>query len=98
QACHVRTKRSWDGDRAVLVLIVLHDGKQEPPDGDARAIEGVNELSPLAAAWPVPCIHATRLEVSAVRTAGDFAIGLLTRQPDFDVVGLASTETHVAAA
>ena len=43
-------------------------------------------------------IHPPRLEIAAHRTGRDFAIGLLTRQPDFDVIGLAGAEPHVAGA
>ncbi|MCW0417619.1 hypothetical protein NB689_003373 [Xanthomonas sacchari] len=43
-------------------------------------------------------LHAPRLEVAAVGAGGDLAIGLLRRQPDFQVVGLAGREAHVAGA
>ena len=43
-------------------------------------------------------IHAAGLIVTTVRTRTDFAIGVLARQPDFEVVGLARPCPHIARA
>src|SRR3546814_1015249 len=43
-------------------------------------------------------VHAPRLEIAAVRTARNLAIGALSGQPDFEVIGLARRESHVARA
>ncbi len=43
-------------------------------------------------------VHAARLEVAAHRAGRDFAIHVLARQPDLDVVGLLRGEAHVAGA
>src|SRR3546814_5762765 len=43
-------------------------------------------------------VHAARLEIAAVRAARNLAVAVLPRQPDFEVIGLARGEAHVAAA
>jgi hypothetical protein len=63
------------GYRAVLVLVGFHHGDKRAADGDAGAIEGVDELGPAVA--PEASFHAARLEIAADRAGGDLAIGLL---------------------
>src|SRR5690348_11854264 len=98
QAVHVRTQRCGNGDRSILLLIVLEDGDQGAPDREARAVQRVNEARALLARLAPARLHAPRLELAAVRAARDLAIGILARQPDLDVVGLLRREAHVAGA
>src|SRR3989338_2944994 len=88
QPAHVRLERLGNGDGTVLLLVVLHDRDERAPDGKAGAVQRVDEARVLFAFRPVARIHAPRLEVAADRAGGNFAIGLLPRQPDLDVVGL----------
>src|SRR5690348_2226807 len=46
---------------------------------------------------PVPRVHAARLELTADRAGRNFTVGILARQPDFDVIGLLRGEAHVAS-
>lgn len=43
-------------------------------------------------------VGATGLEVAAVGAGADLLVGVVTRQPDFDVVGLTGREAQVAGA
>ena len=40
--------------------------------------------------------HTACLEIFAVGAAGNFAVGVLRRNPNFQVIGFGCTETHVA--
>ena len=46
----------------------------------------------------VTCLHTACLEVAAVGTGRNFAVLVLARHPDFQVVGLGRAEAHVAGA
>ena len=98
QAAHVGHERVRDGDAAILLLVVLQDGDQRAADGEAGAVEGMDEAVVLAALGAVARVHAPRLEVAANGTGGDLAVGVLPRQPHLDVVGLARRKPHVARA
>ena len=39
--------------------------------------------------------HTAGLEVLAIGAGGDFAIGVLSRNPDLNIKGLSSGEAHV---
>src|SRR4051812_13178478 len=94
-AAQIRPQRRGNHHRAVRLLVVLEDGDQRAPDGEAGAVERVRE-SGLAALGAVADVGATRLEVLAVAARGDLAIRLLARQPDLEVVGLRRREADVA--
>src|SRR5262245_18614705 len=98
KAVHVGTQRGGNGDRSILLLIVLEDGDQGAPDREARAVQGVHEARALLARLAAARLNAPRLELAAIRATGDLAIGVLARQPDLDVVGLLRREAHVAGA
>src|SRR5215469_7111106 len=95
---HIGLQRVGHGDAAILLLIILQDGDEGAADGDARAVERMDEARPLPLLRAKAPIHAPRLEVAAIGAARDLAIGLLSRQPYLDVVGLARGETHIAGA
>src|SRR5579862_1609335 len=86
------------GDAAALVLVVLHQRHQGAANGEAGAVQGVDEARPLLTGFPAAGVHPPGLEVSAVRAGADLAVHALARQPDLDVVGLARREAHVAGA
>ena len=96
QAAHIGLQHVGDADGAVRLLIILQDGDQRAADGDARAVQRMDEAGVLGALRAVARIHAAGLEVAAHRAGGNLAIGPLPRQPDLDVVGLLRGEAHVA--
>ena len=48
EAAHVGPQHVRNGDAAILVLIVLHDGDQRAADGDARTVQRMDEQVALA--------------------------------------------------
>src|SRR5262245_2668169 len=98
EAVHVGTQRGGNGDRSILLLIIFENGDQCPPDRETGAVQGVDEARALLARLAAARLHAPRLELAAVRAAGDLAIHVLPRQPDLDVVGLLRREAHVPGA
>src|SRR5712692_457404 len=89
EAAHVGLERVGHRDRAVALLAILEHRDERSAHGEAGAVERVDEARPLAFLRTEPRLHAPRLEIAAVRAAGDLAIGVLAGQPDLDVVGLA---------
>ena len=87
-AAHIGPKRIRNGDRAVGVLVVLHDGDQRAADRDAGPVQGVDEAVALPLLRPEAGLHPPRLEVAADRARRNFAERPLPRQPDLDVIGL----------
>src|SRR5262245_53842716 len=71
------------GDRAALVLEVLHD-REQGPGGGPGPVERVHEFE-----LPVPAepdVQPARLVVGGVRARRDLAVALLGREPRLDVV------------
>src|SRR3990170_8143013 len=98
EAAHVRPENFGDGDGAVGLLVVLEDGGPGPTDGDAGAIQGVDEfclrprVSAVANGGP-PCLKI--LEVTAGR---DLPVELLAWKPHLEIVGLCGGKAQVARA
>ena len=92
----VGAQRLGHDHAAVLLLVVLEDRDQRPADGEAGAVEGVDEAGLLRVLGPAAGVHPAGLEVAAVRAARDLAIAALPGQPDLDVVGPARGEAGVA--
>ncbi len=97
-AVHVGLEGVGDADGAVGLLVVLEDGEIGAADGEAAAVEGVDELGFLGAFGLVADVGAAGLEALEVGAGGDLAVGLLAGEPDFEVVGLGGAEAHVAGA
>src|SRR4051812_25927911 len=97
-AIHIGAEHLGNEDAAIGALIILEHRDQRAPDCQAGAVEGVNMAQPAAAARPVAGFHAPRLEIAAYRAARYFAIGILTGEPHFEIVGHARAEAHVAGA
>src|SRR5690606_16835694 len=85
-------------DAAVGLLILLEDRDHRPAHREPRTVEGMEQLGLLALGGAMADLRAPRLEVAAVRAAGNLAILLLTGKPDLEVVGLARGEAEIARA
>src|SRR5579864_4166039 len=96
QAAHIRLEGLRHGNRPVSLLEILEHGDERAPHGKAGAVERMHEPCPLAVLRPETPLHPPCLEIAAIGAAGDFAIGALSRQPYFDVIGLARGKAHVA--
>lgn len=76
---------------------VFEDGDVEACECCAGSVEGVTE--PVFSIFVLEAqIHATCLEVFKIGATRDFEIGVLSRRPDFDIVGASGTEPEVACA
>ena len=84
-------------DVAVGLLAVFEEGDHQAGEGDATAVESVDEAV-FAVLGFIADVAATGLEIFAIGDAGDFEVGVLTRGPDFDVVGFAGGEAEIAGA
>ena len=85
---HVGDQRVRDADGAVGLLVVFKDGEVGAADGEAAAVEGVEELGFLGSGSSEADVGAAGLEGFEVRAGGDLAVEALAREPDFEVVGL----------
>src|SRR5918999_1492565 len=92
----VRVERLRDGDRAVLLLVVLEDGDQGPTDGACRAIQRVRR--PVAVRVPDPDRQAPGLVVRGVRARRQLTVPVLAGEPGFDVVLLGRRRPQLAGA
>src|SRR3569623_393391 len=82
----VAAERFRDADAAVGLLVGLEERDVEPREGCARAVERVTEAV-FAVFILVAQVHAPRLIVAEIAAAGNLEIGVLSRSPDFDVIG-----------
>src|SRR5712692_3893352 len=85
-----------NNDAAVGLLVVLHDRHPGAADGEAAAVERVDEVGLAAGVRAIADIHPPRLEGFEVAARGDLIELIQPRQPHFDVVGLAARETEAA--
>src|SRR5690606_32981711 len=96
---HIRLKGLGDQYGPVFLLVVLHDSNEAAANRGARTIEGMDIAGRLLfARGAVARLHAPGLEVAADRNRGNLAVGILSRQPDFQIIGAAGAKTHVAGA
>src|SRR5260370_4938673 len=81
-----------------MPLKVFQDRDHRPADREAGAVERMHMRRPraLLAGRAIARVHPSRLEWPAIRAAGDFAVGILARQPDFDVIRFPGGKPHVA--
>src|SRR5262249_55645415 len=80
---------------AVGLLVVFDDREPGAADRYAAAVERVHEFAFGGLAFGADR-GAARLKSFAVGAGRDFAEGVGAGEPDFDVVGLCRSETHVA--
>src|SRR5690606_23069330 len=97
-AVHVSAQSLGHRDAAILVLIVLEHGHQGTANSETGTIDGVQEFRLAGDGIAPTCLHATRLEVTEVAARGNLAVGVLARQPHFEIVGLARGEADVTTA
>ena len=71
---------------AVRLLVGLEDRRDDPGQGQARAVERVDELRLGARLGPVADRHPAGLEVAEVRARADLEPALHARRPDLEVV------------
>src|SRR6185437_13686098 len=95
---HIGLQRIGHGDRAVVLLVVLQHGDEGAADGKPGPVERMDKARALAFFRAEACANPPGLKLAAIRAARDLAIGVLPRQPDLDVVGLARGESHIARA
>src|SRR3954466_14758901 len=98
EAARVGPQRLGHGDAAVPLLVVLQYRDQRPPDRQPRPVQRVHEARSLRVLGTVAGAHAPPLVVAAVGAGRDLAVGVLPRQPDLEVVGLARGRAGVARA
>src|SRR6266478_1296514 len=95
---HVWAQDFRNQDRAVRLLIILHDSDPRAADGEPGTVQGVNEVTLAAALGLVANAGAAGLKRFAIRARGDLAEFVARGQPNFDVVGFRRGEPHVAGA
>ncbi len=97
-AVHVWDEGLGNYDAAVGLLVIFEDGEPGAADGQAAAVERVDELGLARPSWAVADVGAAGLEGLEVGAGRDFAVEVLAGEPDFEVVGLGGGEAHVAGA
>src|SRR6202171_1205553 len=95
---HVWTQDFRNQDRAIRLLIILHDSDPRAADGEPGTVQGVNEVTLAGALGLEANAGAAGWKCFAVRTGRDLAEFVARRQPNFDVVGFCRGEPHVAGA
>src|SRR5260370_19481569 len=95
---HVGAKDFRDQNRAICRLIILHDGDPGAAEGEAGAVQSVNEVT-LAALFGFEAnAGPAGLKRFAVRAGRNFAEFAACRQPDFEVVSFRGGKAHVSSA
>ena len=100
ESAHIGPQGLGNEDRAVGLLVVFEDREPGAAHGQAAAVERVHKLGLglRPPARPVADVGAPRLKGVEVGAGRDFAVEILSRQPDFEVVGLGGGEAGVAGA
>src|SRR4030095_3794804 len=68
QTIQVRPQGFWNGDRSVLLLVILKNCNPRPSHREPRSVQCMDE-SHFAVGWPKPNVCSPRLEITEV-TAG----------------------------
>ena len=84
-------------DRAIFLLIVFQNGDDRPTHGHAGTIERMR-IGWFASLGSKANIGSSRLKRFEVTARRDFPIGLLRRDPDFEIIRFGCTESQIAAA
>src|ERR1039458_5914142 len=102
QSAHIWTKKLGDKYGAIGLLVVFDNGEPGAAHGETAAIEGMHELRfglcARRGCGAVADVGTARLKGVEVGAGRDFAIKILARQPDLEVVRLGGGETGVAGA
>src|SRR5262249_37155680 len=75
-------------DGSVDLLVLLEDGDERPADGQARAVQRMDEARLRLRFGPIANLRTPRLVITEVRAARDLAIEVLAREPHLEVVCL----------
>src|SRR5690349_7674614 len=86
------------GDRAVRLLVDLEDRGDDPREGEARPVQGVDQLRLRALLGAVADRHPAGLVIAEVGARADLQPALHAGRPDLEVVLLALDEAHLARA
>src|SRR5205085_5953653 len=81
EAAGVGSERGGNCDRAVGVLVVFQHGDEGAADGEAGAVERMDEFRLAATLGLVADVRAPAAEVGVGRAGRDFAILVLPGQP-----------------
>src|ERR1700732_4940103 len=96
-AAHIDAQCLRHGDGTVFVLIIFQYSNQRAADGDARTVERMDKAG-FAISSSVARLHSARLEIAADGNGRNFAVAVLPRQPDLDVIGFLRGKAHLAGA
>jgi len=83
--------------RAVGLLIIFHQSGDDSRRGNGRVVERVSEAE-FACLVTIADVQTTRLKIVKVRSGVGLAIGLLRRQPNFQIIFFHLTQTEVGTA
>src|SRR5947209_13275917 len=91
---HIRAQSLRNEHAAVLLLVVLEDSQPRASDCKSRAVERVHVLR-FSLRVLESDVRASCLRRLKVRTRGNLAIQIQSRQPDFKIVRFRRREAHV---
>ncbi len=97
QSSHVGLERLGNVDTPVSALVIFEDRHERATNCQAGAVKGVREFR-LAALGAIARLHAAGLERFHIGAGRNFAVGVLRREPDLDIVSARAAKTHVAGA
>src|SRR5205823_3287052 len=83
--------------RTVFLLTSFDQRGKQSRQGQARAIQSMTKTV-FAFRILEPQIHPARLKIREVRATRNFQIGVLSRRPNLDVVGLGRTKAEITGA
>src|ERR1700757_5210853 len=86
-AAHVGPECLRHDDRTIALLVIFKDRDERAACGNARTVQRVNKTRVSCFFRAVARVHPPRLKIAAKRAGRDFAIAVLSRQPDLDVIG-----------
>jgi hypothetical protein len=95
---HVRSKHGWDYHATIFLLPVFQDGDQSAADCESGTIESVKKTDFLLPAGTIANIGTPRLEIFEIAAGGDFPKGLLTREPNLDIICFRRGKAQISGA
>src|SRR6266705_513607 len=95
---HVGAQDSRDQDRAIWLLIILHDSNPRAADSEAGTVQGVNEVVLATGFWLEADAGAAGLKRFTVGAGRNFAEFVARGQPNFDVVCFGRSKAHISSA
>src|SRR5712691_1553684 len=95
---HVGAQDFRDQDRAIWLLIILHDSDPGAADSEPGTVQGVNEVALATGFWLEADAGAAGLKRFTVGAGRNFAEFVARGQPNFDVVCFGRSKAHVSSA